>query len=83
LAPSEESKTAFQTHHGHFEFKVMSFGLTDAPATFQRAMNDTLAPVPRKCAVVFFDDILIYSKTYDDHLSHVQQVLEILSVNHW
>lgn len=65
LAPGEESKTAFQTHHGHFEFKVMSFGLTGAPGTFQRAMNDTLGPVLRKCAIGFFDDILIYSKTYE------------------
>lgn len=78
LAPGEEHKTAFQTHHGHFEFKVMAFGLTGAPATFQHAMNASLAPVLRKCALVFFDDILIYSKTYTDHLQHLAAVLEIL-----
>lgn len=57
LALGEEYKTAFHTHNGHYQFNVMAFGLTGAPATFQAVMNDTLAPVLRKCAIVFFDDI--------------------------
>jgi hypothetical protein len=61
LLPGEEPKTTFQTHMGHFEFRVMAFGLTGAPNTFLDAMNTTLAPVLRKCALVSFDDILIYS----------------------
>jgi hypothetical protein len=69
LAPGEEYKTAFQTHNGQYEFRVMAFGLTSAPATFQHAMNDTLASVLRKFAVVFFDDILVYSATYQEHHS--------------
>ncbi|WVZ69502.1 hypothetical protein U9M48_018276 [Paspalum notatum var. saurae] len=72
MSPGEEYKTAFQTHIGQFEFRVMPFGLTDAPRTFQSAMNSTLAPFLRKFVLVFFDDILIYSKTFADHLNHLK-----------
>jgi hypothetical protein len=74
LKPGEEFKTAFQTHSGHYEFRVMAFGLTGAPGSFQGAMDDTLAPGLRKFVIIFFDDILIYSKTYEDHLAHIRLV---------
>jgi hypothetical protein len=82
LAPGEEHKMAFQTHWCHFEFTVMSFGLTGAPNSFQGAMNTTLRPLLHKCALVFFDDILIYSKTYEEHLHHLEQVT-LLAQDQW
>nr|ABA96448.2 retrotransposon protein, putative, unclassified, expressed [Oryza sativa Japonica Group]BAG99806.1 unnamed protein product [Oryza sativa Japonica Group] len=83
MAAGEEYKTAFQTHSGHYEYKVMSFGLTGAPATFLKAMNDTLKSVLRKFVLVFFDDILIYSKDFSSHLDHIRQVLQLLKEHQW
>jgi hypothetical protein len=61
----------------------MSFDLTSAPHTFQKAMNSTLYPLLRKCVLVFFDDILLYSKSYEDHLVHLELVLELLRKEQW
>lgn len=83
LKQGEEYKTAFQTHMGHYEFRVMAFGLTGAPNTFLAAMNATLQPVLRKCALVFFDDILVYNKSFQDHLSHLSTVLQLLLRDNW
>jgi hypothetical protein len=83
LAPGEEYKTTFQTHCGHWEYKVMPFGLAGAPTTFLGAMNATLQPVLRKCVVVLFDDILVYSATLHEHVQHLRTVVELLWRDNW
>jgi len=79
----DEKKTTFKTHHSLYEFLVMSFGLTNAPATFQAAMNSIFAPLMRNGVLVFMDDILIYSPSLDSHATLLQQVFQILQDYHF
>jgi fructose-specific phosphotransferase system IIC component len=74
-------KTAFRTPFGLYQFKFLTFGLTNAPATFQSVMNNMLRPYVGKFVVVYLDDILIFSKTAKEHLSHLRQVLQTLREN--
>lgn len=73
-----EYKTAFKTHAGHFEYLVMPFGITNAPASFQALMNHLFHPFLSRVVIIFFDDILIYSPTLDDHVVHLITIFQVL-----
>ncbi|GJW28043.1 putative reverse transcriptase domain-containing protein [Tanacetum coccineum] len=70
--------TAFRTRYGHFEFQVLSFGLTNVPAIFMDLMNRVCKPYLDKFVIVFIDDILVYSKDEEEHGKHLKIILELL-----
>lgn len=76
MSQRDTEKTAFVTHSGIYEFTVMPFGLCNAPATYQRIMDEVLRGLLWRKTVNFIDDALIYSKTFTDHLSDLREVLE-------
>ena len=76
IAEGDEPKTAFRTHYGSFEWRVMPFGLSNAPAVFQRFINDVLEGLLDVCVIGYIDDILVYSNSLDEHKDHVQEVLQ-------
>ena len=78
MRESDIPKTAFRTQYGHYEFLVMSFGLTNTPASFMDLTNRVLEEYLDKLVIVFIDDILVYSRTMEEHELHLKIVLEKL-----
>ncbi|GBG73236.1 hypothetical protein CBR_g12954 [Chara braunii] len=78
VAAEDQSKTAFRSRFGHYEFTVMPFGLTNATATFQTAMNDIFRDIFEEYVLVYLDDILVYNRTLEDHIRHLCDVLQHL-----
>ncbi|GBG66800.1 hypothetical protein CBR_g68786 [Chara braunii] len=78
VAAADQPNTLFGLRFGHYEFTVMSFDLTNAPVTFQRAMNDMFRDILEQYVLVYFDNIMVYSCTLEEHLRHLHDVLDRL-----
>ena len=78
IHPDDREKTAFRTRFGSFEYTVLPMGLCNAPGTFMQLMNETFRDMLDRCVLVFLDDILIFSRTKEEHLQHLEQVFERL-----
>ncbi|GBG62898.1 hypothetical protein CBR_g34270 [Chara braunii] len=78
IRPNNRYKSAFKMRYGHFEWVVMPFGLTNAPTTFQAAMTNEFRAMSDWFVLVYLDDILVYSRSLEDHLEHLRRVLETL-----
>ena len=74
LDPHDREKTAFVTHQGLYEFNVMPFGLCNAPSTFQRLMEFVLTGLQWSICLIYLDDVIIFSKDFDDHLRRMEEV---------
>ena len=78
LRDEDEAKTAFKTHHGHYHFRVVPFGLCNAPATFQCLMNTVFGRYVRKFIIIFLDDILVFSTDLQEHEKHLRLTVQLL-----
>ena len=78
IVEGDEPKMAFWTQYGSYEWRVMPFGLSNAPASFQRFINEVLGELMDICTVGYLDDILVYSDSLENHRDQVQEVLQCL-----
>jgi hypothetical protein len=78
IKEADVAKTAFRTRYGHYEFLVLPFGLTNSPALFMDLMNRVFQPYLDKFVVIFIDDILVYSNSFEEHEEHLRQTLQTL-----
>ena len=78
MAPTDEEKTAFITPHGLYYYKVMSFGLKNISATYQRLMTKIFKPLLGLTVEVYIDDIVVKTKTREEHALHLQEVFHLL-----
>ncbi|CAF5160539.1 unnamed protein product, partial [Rotaria sp. Silwood1] len=78
LSKEDRPKTAFSTRDNHYQFTVLPQGITNGPATFQRVINHILGPARWKYALAYIDDVIIFSKTFEEHLIHLNDICTIL-----
>ena len=78
IAKRDRYKTAFVTHHGQFQWRRMPFGLSTAPASFQRALDMVLTQFKWKTCLVYLDDVIIFSNSVEEHIRHVDEILTAL-----
>ena len=79
LAPEDRPKTAFSTRDNHYQFTVLPQGIRNGPPTFQRIVNQILGPHRRSYCLAYIDDIIVFSRTFDEHVAHLTDVLHVLS----
>jgi hypothetical protein len=82
LRESDRPKTAFKTTFGHYQFRVVSMGLSNSPSVFQRVINQIFSKQLNKSVLIYLDDILIFSKTPEEHIRHIKEVFDECRKNH-
>lgn len=77
IHPSNIEKTTFRMHDGHYEELIMPFGLLNAPSTFQELINSIFWPTLTKFTLVFFNDVLVYSASWEEHTKHLKTIFDL------
>jgi hypothetical protein len=83
IHPRDKEKTAFKTVSGLYQFNTLTMGLTNAPSVFQTMMNQTFGILINNCVLIYLDDILVYSKTEEEHIEHIERSKRKLQPQGW